>query len=110
SSWMIMALESARLSGIELPELALPRAREYLEASFDRTNKWFRYNHEPRRLASAWPTLPASTPAAAFCLLLLGADADEAHIAAAVDYTVERRPVAYRRYDNDAFVLRGQGN
>ena len=28
----------------------------------------------------------------------------------AVDYTVERRPQRYRRYQDDDFVLRGQGN
>ncbi|MBL9079050.1 MAG: hypothetical protein JNL08_16215, partial [Planctomycetes bacterium] len=110
SAWMVMALESARLSGIELPPAVLPRAREYLEASFDSRQGWFRYNHEPGRLASAWPTLPASTPAGAFCLMLLGVGADDAKVQAAVDYTVERRPREYRPYDDDAFVLQGQGN
>lgn len=110
SAWMVMALESARLSGIELPEGVLPRAREYLEASFDQKNGWFRYNHEPGRLRSAWPTLPASTPAGAFCLLLLGATPDDPKVLAAVDYTVQRRPDEYRPYDDDEFVLRGQGN
>ncbi len=110
SSWMIMALESARLSGVELPTEVLPRAREFLELSFDQQNGWFRYNHKPSRLNSAWPTLPASTPAGAFCLMLLGAPADDAKVSVAVDYTVERRPEAYRRYEDDDFVLRGQGN
>ncbi|MBL8749073.1 MAG: PD40 domain-containing protein [Planctomycetes bacterium] len=110
SSWMIMALESARLSGVDLPAEVLPRAREFLELSFDQQNGWFRYNHKPSRLNSAWPTLPASTPAGAFCLMLLGAAADDAKVSVAVEYTVERRPEAYRRYEDDDFVLRGQGN
>ncbi|HEB53857.1 MAG TPA: hypothetical protein ENI87_11445 [bacterium] len=110
SSWMIMALESARLSGIELPEDALPAARRYLELSFDRPNGWFRYNHKPSRLRSGWPTLPASTPAGGFCLMLLGAEADDEMVARAAAYTVARRPRAYRRYRDDDFVLRGQGN
>jgi hypothetical protein len=110
SSWMIMALESARLSGIELPAEVLPAAREYLELAYDQPNGWFRYNHKPSRVNSAWPTLPASTPAAAFCLLLLGAQANDAKVAAGIAYTVERRPEQYRRYDDDTFVLRGQGN
>ncbi len=110
TAWMVMALESARLSGIELPEAVLPNAREYLEASFDAENGWFRYNHKPSRLQSEWPTLPASTPAGAFCLLLLGVPADDPRIAAAIDYTVERRPERYGRYRDDDFVLRGQGN
>jgi hypothetical protein len=110
SSWMIMALESARLSGVELPPEVLPNAREYLELAYDQPNGWFRYNHKPSRVNSAWPTLPASTPAAAFCLRLLGLPANDARIASAVAYTVERRPVRYRRYDDDEFVTRGQGN
>jgi hypothetical protein len=110
SSWMIMALESARLSGIELPEDVLPAARQYLELSFDRPNGWFRYNHKPSRLRSGWPTLPASTPAAAFCLMLMGVEKDDRMVEVASDYTVERRPRSYRRYRDDDFVLRGQGN
>ena len=110
SSWMIMALESAQLSGIQIPEGVLPAARQYLELSFDRPNGWFRYNHQRNRLRSAWPTLPSSTPAAAFCLMLLGADASDEMVEVAADYTVERRPRRYRRYRDDDFVLRGQGN
>lgn len=110
TAWMVMALESARLSGVELPDAVLPAAREYLELSYDQPNGWFRYNHKPSRLQSAWPTLPASTPAAAFCLLLLGSGADDPKVAAALDYTVDRRPERYRRYGDDDFVLRGQGN
>jgi hypothetical protein len=110
SSWMIMALESARLSGIELPADVLPAAREYLELSYDQPNGWFRYNHKPSRVNSGWPTLPASTPAAAFCLQLLGRRGDDPMVQSAVDYTVERRPLRYRRYSDDDFVLRGQGN
>ncbi|MCU0866491.1 MAG: hypothetical protein MUC36_22125 [Planctomycetes bacterium] len=110
SAWMIMALESARLSGVELPEDVLPRAREFLELAYDKPNGWFRYNHKPSRLNSAWPTLPASTPAAGFCLQLLGVDSGAPMVQAAVDYTVERRPQRYRRYQDDDFVLRGQGN
>ncbi|MCR9247876.1 MAG: hypothetical protein NXI31_22840 [bacterium] len=110
SSWMIMALESARMSGVELPEEVLPRAREYVVNSFDGINGWFRYNHKPRRLRSGWPTLPASTPAGAFCLMLLGEDSDHRMVRTAVDYTVTRRPQEYRRYSDDDFVLGGQGN
>ena len=110
TAWMVMALESARLSGVELPETVLPRAREYLELSYDQPNGWFRYNHKPSRVNSSWPTLPASTPAAAFCLQLLGCKPDDERIAAAVTFTTQRRPERYRRYGDDDFVLRGQGN
>jgi hypothetical protein len=36
--------------------------------------------------------------------------ANDGKVAAALEYTVERRPQEYRRYDDDAFVLHGQGN
>lgn len=110
TSWMVMALESARMSGVELPDDVLPQAREYLQNSFDARRNWFRYNHKPSRLRSGWPTLPASTPAGAFCLQLLGTKAEDPMIAAALEYTVDRRPREYRRYRDDDFVLRGQGN
>jgi hypothetical protein len=110
SAWMVMSLEAARLGGVDVPTAALTRARDYLERSFDKANGWFRYNHKPSRLRSAWPTLPASTPAGAFCLMLLGVGPDDARVRAAVGYTAERRPERYRRYRDDDFVLRGQGN
>jgi hypothetical protein len=110
SAWMIMALESAKLSGINLPEDVLPKARRFVEQAYDQQNAWFRYNHKPSRLNSEWPTLPASTPAAAFCLMLLGEARDTERVAAAVEYTVERRPTDYRRFADDDFVQRGQGN
>ncbi|MFY9341832.1 MAG: prenyltransferase/squalene oxidase repeat-containing protein, partial [Planctomycetota bacterium] len=110
TAWMVMALESARLSGVELPAEVLPAAREYLELAYDQPNGWFRYNHKPSRVNSSWPTLPASTPAAAFCLQLLGRGPGDDMVGSALQFTVERRPEAYRRYDDDAFVLQGQGN
>ena len=42
--------------------------------------------------------------------MLLGVKPDDAMVRAATDYTVERRPQRYRRYRDDDFVLRGQGN
>jgi hypothetical protein len=110
SSWMVMALESARLSGIDVPPQALARAREYLEESWDAENGWFRYNQKPSRLRSAWPTLPASTPAGAFCLMLVGVPPTDDRVQTAAAFTAERRPVEYKRYSDDEFVLNGAGN
>ncbi|MBK8098485.1 MAG: terpene cyclase/mutase family protein [Planctomycetes bacterium] len=110
SSWMVMALESAKLSGIDVPTEALTAARRYVELAYDRDAGWFRYAHKPERLNSSWPTLPASTPAAAFMLMLLGTDKEDERVRTAAEYTAQRRPQEYRRYDDDDFVLRGQGN
>jgi hypothetical protein len=110
TAWQVMALESAKLSGIEVPEDALTEARDYLLSNYDRRYRYFLYNKEPSRLRSEWRTLPASTPAAVFCLQLLGMDASERRLEAGLNYTLDRAPKAYRRYSEDDFVLKGAGN
>ncbi len=110
TAWQVMALESAKLSGIEVPEDALTEARDYLLSNYDRRYRYFLYNKEPSRLRSEWRTLPASTPAAVFCLQLLGMDASERRLEAGLNYTLDRAPEAYRRYSEDDFVLKGAGN
>jgi hypothetical protein len=67
-----MALESARLGGIAVPAQVFEDAATFLDNAHDEENGWYRYNHDPERLGSNWPTLPASTPAAMFALSLVG--------------------------------------
>ena len=107
--WMVMAAESAKLSGIEVPKRILPGAKEMLLAAFDRSRGSFRYNHRPGRLSSLWPTLPASTPASAFALMLLGREAEDEEVRAALDYTIDRKPDRYARASQDEFRAAGQG-
>lgn len=110
TAWQLMALESAKLSGVPVDHEVLDGARAFLRQMFDERRGYFLYNKEPSRLRSSWRTLPASTPAATFCLLLLGESPDEAHIRAGLAYTLERRPTEWRRSSDDRFVLRGEGN
>ena len=111
SAWQIMALESARLSGINVPDEALRAARQFLLSSYDRRYRYFLYSRDPERLRSEWRTLPASTPAAVFCLQLFGMDPQtDDRLAAGIDYTLERAPRRYRKYSDDDFVLQGAGN
>jgi hypothetical protein len=110
TSWQVMALESARLAGIEVPDSAFESARRFLLAAWDEEIGAFRYSHDPSRLASNWPTLPASTPAAMFALSLLGEDLDSARYDDARQYVLTRATSEYRYRGDDAFVLRGQGN
>lgn len=107
--WQVMALESSKLSGIAVDDEVLAAARTFLRSMFDSRRGSFRYNHEPGRLNSNWPTLPASTPGAVFSLLLLGDDVDDARVQAGLRYTLERRPRAWRDASDDAFVLRAEG-
>ncbi|HLU40676.1 MAG TPA: hypothetical protein VK081_14920, partial [Planctomycetota bacterium] len=110
TAWMVMALKSAQMSGIAVPGQALADAEAYLWRMFDPRDGNFLYNREPSRLASAWRTLPGSTPAAVFCLLLLGADRNDQRLRTAAAWILERAPQAYRRASLDDFVLRGAGN
>ncbi|HUR27154.1 MAG TPA: hypothetical protein VM509_03140, partial [Planctomycetota bacterium] len=108
--WQVMALESARLSGLDVPDAAFEAARGFLDNAEDERLGAYRYNHEPERLASAWPTLPASTPAALFALALLGEDIADEHHRAAREYVLERVPDGYRYSGENDFVQRGRGN
>jgi hypothetical protein len=110
SAWCVMALESARLGGIEVPDAPLDAARGFFERAFDPGLGAFRYSHDPERLRSSWPTLPASTPAALFVLGLFGADLGAPEFAPARDFIQRRMPLRHARVSDDAFVRRGQGN
>jgi hypothetical protein len=111
SAWQIMALESAKLSGLEVPDEAMNASREFLLNSYDRRYRYFLYTRDPERLESEWRTLPASTPASVFCLQLFGMDpAKDKRLADGISYTLARAPRRYRKYSDDDFVLRGAGN
>lgn len=110
TAWQVMALESARLGGVEIPDRVFEDSRQYLLKSYDQRKSWFRYNHNPTRLRSSYPTLPASTPAALFVLSLLGEDINDARFDGARVFTVGRAPTGYRYTGEDDFVLRARGN
>lgn len=108
--WQVMALESAKLSGIEVPDAALAQARTFLRGMFDARGGFFYYTRDPSRIDSQWPTLPASTPGAVFSLLLLGDPVEDERLQAGLRYTLQRRPRAWRNASDDAFVLRAEGH
>lgn len=110
SAWMVMALESAKLAGFEIDGKVLERAREFLLRSFDAERGFFLYNKEPGRLASEWPTLPASTPASVFALFLLGVGGDDYRMRAGLEFTIDRKPSQYRKADSEDFVRRAQSH
>lgn len=110
TAWQVMALEAARLAGLDVPRQSLDRAREFLLAMCDEQRGYFLYSKEPGRLRSTWRTLPASTPAAVFGLQLLGVGADDPRLRLGLDYVLERAPQEYRRYSDDEFVRQGAGN
>jgi hypothetical protein len=110
TSWQVMALESAKLSGVDVPEASMEAARLFLQRAWDRDLGDYRYSHDPSRLRSSWPTLPASTPAALFALSILGEDLDERRYRTARAAVIENAPRGYRWRGDDAFVRRGEGN
>ena len=110
TAWQVMALESARLGGLEVDELALARAGRFIAGSWDERLGALRYSHDPQRLGSGYPTLPGSTPAGLFALSLLGQDLKDPRFAGARDYVMRRLPRGWRYAGEDAFVSRAQGN
>ncbi len=110
SAWQIMALESARLGGLDVPDRAFRDARGFLTGAWDPRRGAFRYSHDPARLRSSYAILPASTPAALFGLSLLGIDITAPELAEARDYLFERVPRGYRYSGDDDFVHRARGN
>ncbi len=109
SAWQVMALESAKVGGVEVPQEALDAARQYFIRSYDPKYNGFRYTHSPEWLHNSYGTLPASTPAAMFVLTLLG-EKDHPFVRNAEQYVLERVPSEYRYRGQDAFVRRGTGN
>ncbi len=110
AAWQVMALESARLGGLDVPELAFERAREFLRGSWDADLRRFRYSHDPQRLRSGYATLPGSTPAALFALSLLGEDLATPRWREAVEFVSACAPRGYRWEGERAFVERAGGN
>ncbi len=109
TAWQVMALESARLGGIGIPDEAFTAARAYLLRSFDEEHDYFRYSHDPRRLSSGYRTLPGSTPASIFALGLLGAGEDP-RVASAIPFVRDRRPRSFQVRSEERFVSHGEGN
>ncbi|HEX9792899.1 MAG TPA: hypothetical protein VGC54_02860 [Planctomycetota bacterium] len=110
SAWQVMALESARLGGVLVPDRAFDDARTFLRNSFDRSGGFFLYSHDPSRLRSDYATLPGSTPAALFALSLLGDDVNAKEYASARRFVLERAPKGYRAGREEDFVYQAQGN
>lgn len=109
SAWQVMALESAKVGGLEVPQEALDSAKEYFIRSFDPKFGGFRYTHSPEWLHNQYGTLPASTPASMFVLTLLGEKNDPA-VRAAERFVTDRIPTEYKYRGQDAFVRKGTGN
>lgn len=110
TSWQVMALESARLSGIEVPDQAFDAAKTFLTNAYDARRGCYRYSHDPNRLNSEYAVLPGSTPAALFALSLLGEDIAGDGFANARAFVRKRVPRAYRRASESAFVHDAAGN
>ncbi len=108
--WQIMALESARLGGLEVPDRAFDDARGFLRRAHRADRGVVLYNFDPQRLRSNYWTLPGSTPAGLFALSLLGDDIGSDAFDTAIDFIVERSPQRYAAADADAFVHEAEGN
>ena len=110
TSWQVMALESARLGGLEVPDEAFADAKRFLANCWDEGRGAFRYAHDPSRLSGRYPILPGSTPATLFALSLLGEDIASRDYGKARTFVLERAPRRYRFTGTDPFVYEARGN
>lgn len=110
TSWQVMALESARLGGVEVPDRAFDDARTFLAHALDVERGCFRYAHDPERMNGLYSILPGSTPAALFALSLLGLDLEDDDLDDAWRFVTSKAPDGYRYTSDNDFVDRAQGN
>jgi hypothetical protein len=110
TAWQVMALESARLGGLEVPDEAFENAKTFLVGCMDQRRGAFRYSHDPSRLNGSYSTLPGSTPASLFALSLLEVDLESREFESAWRFLAERRPEEYTYRGDDAFVYEAHGN
>ncbi|MCB9882176.1 MAG: PD40 domain-containing protein [Planctomycetes bacterium] len=110
TAWQVMALESARIGGLDVSENVLEAARGFLKTAFDARTGTFRYSHDPARLRSIYPTLPGSTPASLFVLRIQGEDVEGPLYQGAWKFLNDRRPVDFQRHSDMDFVKEGAGN
>lgn len=110
TSWQVMALESARLAGLTVPDSAFDSAHAFLLQNHEPQQGVVLYSRDPERLSSAYPTLPGSTPAGLFALSLLGEELTDSRWGSAFQFILERRPRTYARPSDAAFVQDAAGN
>jgi len=110
TAWQVMALESARLGGLSVPDEVFKDARTFLTKAWDHEREAFRYNHDPNWLGSYYPILPGSTPAALFALSLLGEDIGQRRWGKARTFVLEKAPRRYRFTTSEDFVYKAQAN
>lgn len=110
TAWQVMALESARLGGLDVPDAVFDAAGGFLRASHRAREGVITYSQDPSRLNSAYWTLPGSTPAGLFALSLLGEDLADDRWDSALRFVRNRAPDGYRMRSQDAFVEEASGN
>jgi len=108
--WQVMALETAELAGIDVPDAAVAAAKQWVLGQWSDRLGRFLYHLDPERLRSRYPTLPASTPGAAFILQVLGHPADDRALTGALAMIAARPPGEWREASADRFIEHGDGN
>lgn len=110
TAWQVMALKTARLAGLDVPHQRLELARSFLLKSWSDRYERMLYTREPSRLRSRFPTLPGSTPAAAFALQILGTARSERSLELSINMIDQHRPDGWWEADAPDFINRADGN
>ncbi len=108
--WQIMALKTAQLAGIDVEDARLKAARFFLVNSWSNRLGRILYTRKPQRLSSNHPTLPGSTPAAVFGLLLLKESRDSAVVRRGVEMVLDHLPRRWKKASTADFIREAKGN
>ncbi len=82
--WQIMALETARMAGIDVPQEVLEKAAGFLDLVQEQNGSRYRYEPEPTKSAT-----PAMTAEGLMCRQYLGWPRDHSALRAGVKYLLE---------------------
>ena len=108
--WQLMALETALLAGVDLPKARVALGKAWILAQWSGELGRYYYTRNPEWTRRRTPTLPGSTPAAAFILEVLGHDEEDERLADAIDMVSERPPRGWSQASTERFLSRGEGN
>lgn len=90
--WQIMALQSGRAAGLEVPAITLSRANAYLDKA--EWNNSGRYSYQPGGSPS-----PAMTAEGLLCRMYLGSSRNQNRLIQGVNYLARNRPPNRKRPD-----------
>lgn len=98
TGWVVMALQSARMAGIKVPEKTFEKIEKLLDDVA--RDEGAQYVYEPRENSN---TSPALTAVGLLCRQYLGWKKDDPRLVRGVNYLLDNYPLSYAKPEKDAF-------